>query len=128
MTIKKIGTIDLTNPIWWLEYNQTPNIQSEVSATITGGVIVWEQSYESTAKNISLSSKDNGWQTIAVKDSLKDLVSNSIGTTTTITTTDDEEIQVRFRHEVEGGAITFERVVESKLSNFYTCNIYLARI
>lgn len=128
MTVKKIGTITLTYPLWWVEYNNTPSVKAEVQETISGGVVVWEQAVSTNAKNITLSSKESGWQTIAVKDAIKALAAASLGTTTTITTTADEVITVRFRHENTNGAATFERVVDNKLFDYYTTNIYLARV
>jgi len=128
MTIKKIGTIDLDNPVWWTNYNNTPKIQSAVESTINGGVIVWEQSYQTNSENVTLSSKDSGWQSIDTKDLIKALVVGSLGTTTTITDTDDNVINVRFRHEVDGGAVKFERVVDSKLSKYYTIELFLAKV
>lgn len=128
MTVKKIGTIDLTYPLWWTDYNNTPSVRAEAQGTISGGVIVWEQAAATNSKNITLSSKESGWQTTAVKDAIKALVAGSIGTTTTITTTADEVIAVRFRHENSSGAATFERVHDTKLFGYYTANIYLARV
>jgi len=128
MTVKKIGTITLTYPLWWVDFNNTPSVNAEVQNTINGGVIVWEQAVATNAKNITLSSKESGWQTIAVKDAIKALAAASLGTTTTITTTADEVIAVRFRHENTNGAVSFERVYDTKLFGFYNCNIYLARI
>lgn len=128
MTVKKIGTIDLTYPLWWSEYDDTPSVYAEAQGTINGGVIVYEQAVATNAKNITLDSASSGWQKIAVKDAIKALVQASLGTTTTITTTDDEVISVRFRHEQEGGAVNFERVYEAKLFEYYNCKIYLARI
>ena len=126
MTVKKIGTITLTYPLWWTDFNNTPSVTAEVQSTINGGVIVWEQEVATNAKNITLSSKEGGWQTIAVKDAIKALAAASLGTTTTITTTADEVIAVRFRHE--NGAVKFERVYDTKLFEYYTAEINLARI
>lgn len=126
MTVKKIGTITLTFPLWWLEYNNTPSVKAEVQETISGGVIVWEQAVATNAKNITLSSKESGWQTTAIKDAIKALAAASLGTTTTITTTADEVIAVRFRHE--NGAVKFERVYDTKLFEYYTAEINLARV
>ena len=86
MKIKKIGAIDLTYNLWWTNYDATPSIQSEVASTINGGTIVWEQPYDVSSINISISSGENGWQTVAVKDAIQALVAASLGATTTITT------------------------------------------
>lgn len=128
MTVKKIGAITLTYPLWWTDYNNTPSVKAEVQGTISGGVIVWEQAVATNAKNITLASKESGWQTTAVKDAIKALAAASLGTTTTITTTADEVINVRFRHENTNGAATFERVYDTRLFDYYTTNIYLARV
>lgn len=128
MTVKKIGTITLTYPLWYNEYDNTPSVNAEVQGTINGGVIVWEQSVATNAKNITLESGTSGWQKTAIKDAIKALAAASLGTTTTITTTADEVISVRFRHENSGGAVNFERVYEAKLFEYYNCKIYLARI
>lgn len=126
MTVKKIGTITLTYPLWWVDFNNAPSVTAEVQSTINGGVIVYEQAVATNAKNITLSSKESGWQTIAVKDAIKALAAASLGTTTTITTTADEVINVRFRHE--NGAVKFERVYDTKLFEYYTAEINLARV
>lgn len=128
MTVKKIGTITLTYPLWWTDRNQAQSVKADVQETISGGTIVWEQAVATNAKNITLSSETSGWQTSTVKEALLNLVNGSIGTTTTITTTADEVISVRFRHENSGGAMKAERVVGNKLFDFYNVNLYLARI
>lgn len=128
MTVKKIGTITLTYPLWYNEYDNTPSVNAEVQGTINGGVIVYEQAVATNAKNITLESGAGGWQKIAIKDAIKALAAASLGTTTTITTTADEVIAVRFRHEQSGGAVNFERVYEAKLFEYYNCKIYLARV
>lgn len=127
MTIKKIGNIALDNPIWWENYDNMPTVLSETASTIDGGVIVYEQPFNNLSKNFIIQSLDNsGWQTIATKEALKTLVENSIGTTSTITTTDDEVINIRFRHEA--GAVEFSRVVEAKLSKYYKIKLNVARV
>ena len=113
MKIKKIGNIVLTYPLWWVDYNNVPTIQAETEETIKGGVIVWEQDRDISAYNITLTSETDGWQTIAIKDAIKALVSASLGATSTITLTDDTIIAVRFRHEIDGGAVSVERITET---------------
>lgn len=128
MKVKSIGAITLTNPIWWENYNEPQSILSEKEETITGGVVVWEQARDISGHNINLSSGDSGWQSTAVKDALRALINGSIGTTTTITLTDDTVVNVRFRHEENNGAGNFSRVVETALSEYYKCSIYLAKV
>ena len=128
MKIKKIGNITLTEPLWWVNYDDVLGVQAEVEATINGGVLVWEQSRNITSVNMDLSSEDDAWQTESVKNLLKALIESSIGVTTTVTTTDDVIINVRFRHEVSGGAVKFERIIKTSLSEYYKCNLFLARV
>ncbi|MEA1919150.1 MAG: hypothetical protein U9N52_04870 [Campylobacterota bacterium] len=126
MKVKKIGDIELTYNLWWTNYNQNQTVKAEAINTIDGGVVVFEQAVATTAKNISLSSMDDGWQDMATKDNLVNLVKNSIGTTTTITTTDDEVIDVRFAHE--RNSITVESLNNVKLSKYYLIKLELARV
>lgn len=127
MKIKKIGNITLTSTLWWEEYNSTSQIQSEVEQTINGGVIVWEQPYQISSQNITLSGDTDGWQTDGVKNQIKALSDASIGLNTTITTIEDEVINVRFRHEV-GVACEFERVVGAYECDYFKCKISLAKV
>lgn len=127
MKIKKIGNIALTSTLWWEEYDKTSMIQSESEPTIDGGVIVWEQPYQISSQNITLSGESDGWQTQDVKNQIKALSDNSLGTTTTITTIEDVVIPVRFRHD-SGLACEFDRVVGAYECDYFTCKIKLARI
>jgi hypothetical protein len=125
MKIKKIGNIELTYPLWWVDYNDSKKIKAEVSPTIDGGVIVWEQQQQNNSEFITLDSLTDGWQTFEVKDDILTLINNSLGTPTTITTIDDEVINVRFRHEVSS---KFVRLVNNYEFKYYNCKIYLARV
>lgn len=127
MKIKQIDTIVLTNPIWWDNYNMASKVRAEVEQTIDGGVIVYEQALLPSSENVDLSSgTETGWQTDVVKDSLLTHVNASLGTTFNIITTDDTIIECRYRHEA--GAMSFERVIETLDSAYYTCQIKLAKV
>lgn len=127
MKIKQIDTIVLTNPIWWENYNMASKVRAEVEQTINGGVIVYEQALLPSSENLDLSSgSDTGWQTDTVKDALLTHVNASLGTTFNVTTTDDTVIACRYRHEA--GAMSFERVVDTLDSAYYTCQIKLAKV
>ena len=128
MKIKKLGDITLTFPLWWTNYNDTPEVQAEVEQTITGDVVVWEQARGISGINIDLDSLDDGWQDIATKDAVKALVISSLGVTTTITDTDDNVINVRFRHEVSDSAVDFERLHDTSEFEYYRCSLFLARV
>lgn len=127
MKVTKIGNITLTSSLWWEEYDKTSTIQSTSEATISGGVIVWEQPYHITSQEITLSGDTDGWQTYEVKEQIKTLSNNSLGVGTTITTIEDEVINVRFRHD-SGSACEFNRVVGAYQCDYFTCTIKLARI
>ena len=125
--IKKIGAITLDNPIEWTNYDVAQDVMAESQGTINGGVIVWELAVLNTSKFIDVSSGSNfGFQTSTTKDSILALVRNSIGTTTTITTYEDEIISVRFRHE--DTAIEISDIIGARGSEFFSINIKLARI
>ena len=125
--IKKIGLIDLDALIEWVNYDSVQTVISEVESTITGGAIVWELPAEENAKLIEASSGSNfGFQSKETKDSLLSLARNGIGTTTTITTHEDEVIAVRFRYE--DGAMAVEDLIGAKLSNYFSIKLYLARV
>jgi len=126
MKVKKIGNIVLTYPLWWTNYNNVTTIQSEVSNTIDGGVVIWKQPYHISSQLIDLSSNEDGWQTTTIKDSLKALI--ALGTTSTITLEDDTVINIRFRDEVNGGCVVFERLIKTSLSDYYTCDLFLAKV
>lgn len=123
MKVKKIGDVELTFPLWWTNYNNSNVIQATAKDTITGGVVVWQQTKTITGLNIDLSSLGDGWQDINVKDLLKLLVDS--GNTTTITLADDTVVVVRFRYEDTPS--TFKRLVDVSGFEYYSCEIKLAR-
>ncbi len=125
--IKKIGNIELDSFIEWLNFDTVQTIISEVEATITGGAVVWELETDESSHLINISSGNNfGFQSKQTKDNILTLARNSIGTTTTITTFDDEIINVRFRHE--DGAVEVSDLINARLSNHYSIKINLAKV
>jgi len=125
MKIKKIGSIKLLNSLWWTNHNDVTPIIAETVSTIDGGVVVFELEAQITAQNIQLSSLENGWLSIQNKNDIIDLI--NAGNTTTITTDDDDEIDVRFRYENSNPA-KFTRLVQAKDSIYYTIDLALAKI
>ena len=124
MKVKKIGDVVLTFPLWWVNYNDNQSHQAEVSSTIDGGVIVWQQPLQITSKLINLSSLNNAWQTKEVIDNINALV--SLGEVSTITLVDDTVLDVRFRYE--SNPFKSERAYLAYLAEYYNCEINLARI
>ena len=125
--VKKIGSIVLDSPMKWVNHDSVQTVISEVKSTISGGAIVWNLPAEDSSKLIDVSSGSSfGFQSKATKDSILALARNSIDTLTTITTYDDEVINVRFRFE--DGAVSVEDLINARLSDHFILNIYLARI
>ncbi len=126
MKVKKIGNVILTTPLWWTNYNNVDTIQAQSKETITGDVIVWQQTRGITGLNITLDSLKDGWQDTDTKDLLQTLI--ALGTTSTITLTDNTVINVRFRYELANGAVSFKRLVDTSLFDYYECKLELARV
>jgi len=125
--VKKIGNITLSHPLEWTNYETVQTVIAEEVATIDGGAIIYEIAAKNSAMKIELSSTENGGlQTATVKDAIMTLARSSIGVATTITTFEDEVIDVRFRYE--DGAADAESVVRARLSSHYRVNIKLRRV
>ena len=128
MRIVKIGAVTLDHAMWWDEYDQSSGVMSEVVKNLDGGVIVFEQAKRISIQNVTLMSRSDGWQKKTTMDALIALANGSLGLTFTVEDDDGGTFDVRFRHEQNGGAVQFERVVGAKLSEWYTGTIYLAKV
>lgn len=127
MLVKQIGTVVLTNPIKWVNYDVSNKVATEVEPNIDGGVIVYEQTIQDNAIYIELrSTNTSGWQSTAVKDALLTLANASLGLTTSIITSTDDTVNVRYAHEKT--AVSFESVTEGDGGGYFTCNINLAKV
>jgi len=125
--VKKIGNITLSQPLEWTNYETVQTVIAEEVGTIDGGAVIYELAAQNSAMKIELSSSGNGGlQTAAIKDSIMTLARTSMGATTTITTYENEVINVRFRYE--DGAADAEGVVKARLSSHYRVNIKLRRV
>ena len=122
--VKKIGDIELNNHLFWLETFELKNVKGTGFNTLAGGRVVFETQKRDTAINITLDSKDYGWQ---LEDTIKKimLLADDLNVTTTITFTDDTEIEARFRVE-ENEVIKAEPKYEG--SKWYSVIIKLARV
>jgi hypothetical protein len=122
--VKKIGSIKLDNHLFWLESFDLKNVKGVSFNTLDGGKIVYESIKRGSANNITLDSKDYGWQ---LEDTIEKimLLADDLDVTTTITFTDDTEIKVRFRVE-ENEVIKVEQKYEG--SKWYNVTIKMMRV
>jgi hypothetical protein len=122
--VKKIGNIELNNHLFWLETFELKNVKGTTFNTLAGGRVVFEAQKRDTATNITLDSKDYGWQ---LEDTIEKimLLADDLDITTTITFTDDTEIDVRFRVE-ENEVIKAEQKYEG--SKWYSVTIKMAKV
>jgi len=118
--VKNIGGIELDNPLFILESYKSKNVVAKVFETLSNSKIV----YESYKRNptITLDSKEGGWIS---EDTLKNILmlSDDLDVTTTLTTTQDKEIKVRFKHEMAQGFVEYSELYEG--SRFYKIKLYL---
>lgn len=122
--VTKIGDIYLKYPLFLKESFQAVDVKSVITKTISGGVVVSDSTVRNSAKNLTLVSLESGWVKKEDVIRIRDL-SDGLGVSTTIVM-DGDEIDVRFRHEVNGGAIQLEEIHEG--SNYCKGTIFLARI
>jgi len=126
MKVVKIGDIDLTYGLWWLNFDENQEFTSEVLNTIDGGLVVFTQPIKLNAQYINLSSEDDGWQTKEVKDAISNLVRLNNSDFTTITTSDNEVINVRFAYENK--VFEVEKVSNVLKSKYYKIKLNLGRV
>jgi len=128
LKIKKIDDIEIEKSLWWVDYNDFQKIISQATPTITGGVIVYECERDISGVNVTLKTvSGSGWVSKEEKEKLQTLIADSFGKTFTITTIENDDVAVRFRHEV-GSAMKFKRVVDALDSEYFEVEIYLARV
>ncbi len=128
MKIVQIGSVMLDHGMWWDEYNDSCRVEAEAVPNLDGGMIVFEREVRTSSVNVTLKSKQFEWQKKATVDALKALANNSLGQSFTVTDSDANTFDVRFRHEQRGGAVQFERLVDALKFEWYTGTIYLARV
>lgn len=128
MRIVKIGAIVLDNIMWSEEALDSNGVTAEVVNNLDGGIIVFEQLKRISRQNITLVSKDDGWQSKLTTDAILALANNSIGASVVIEDDDGVTFNARFRHEQTNGAIQFNRLVEAKLTDWFVGTIYLAKV
>ena len=128
MKIVRIGNVTLDYGMWVEESDDSSAVISEVLNNLDGGVIVFEQLKRISRQTVTLMSKETGWQSIVTKNAIIALANASLGVTLEVQYDDGGTFNVRFRHEQPKGAVQFGRLVEAKLSDWFTGTIYLARV
>lgn len=128
MRIIKIGAITLDNVMWVEEGSNSSNVTAEVMDNLDGGVIIFEQLKRTSKQNVTLVSKDNGWQSIITAEAILSFANDSLGQSFVVEDDDGGTFTARFRHEQVNGAVQFSRLVDAKLSEWYTGTIYLAKV
>lgn len=127
MKIVKIGVIELDHGFWWDEYDNSDAVKATVKPNLDGGVVVFEQAARLSAIDITLQSRNDGWQTKATMEAIKALANGSIGTTAVVEDSDAVQHTVRFRHEVKGGAVQFRHIMDARDIGWYVGTVYLAK-
>ena len=128
MRIAKIGAIVLDNIMWSEEALDSSGVVAEVVNNLDGGIIVFEQLKRISRQNITLTSKDNGWQSEVTLNAILALANSSLGVSVVIEDDDGVTFNARFRHEQANGAIQFNRLVDAKLTEWYVGTIYIAKV
>ena len=128
MKIKQIGSVVLDHSLWWLESENSSKVQSLIKKNLDGGVIVFEQPKRSSSVIITAQSRDDGWQKEDTLDALVLMANTSLGSVFNITDSDDNVISCRFRHEIQDGAVQFERIADAKEIGWFKGVIYMAKV
>lgn len=122
--IIRLGLINLTYPMYVSESLQDENVVAEKVQNLAGGVIIHERLLNSSSKNITLQSRDNGWQKESFEE-IKTLANNSFGQNVEIEYADNTTEIVRFRYEDQ--AVSFEPLGHEG-TGWYVGQINLAKI
>jgi len=120
--IKKIGGIELDNPLYMLESFEIKNVKAVSFNTLGGSKIVYESIRRDNANNITLDSMENGWLRLETLQKIVNLA-NELGLTVDLTTTDNSTVKARFRLE-EKEVVKAEPLFEG--SEWYKVTIKMA--
>lgn len=128
-----IGGVTLTSDMYFSDEYKYKTVNASVEKTIGGGIVVQEFQAVEAGRLVTLESTDKqGFQTKAIVDSLMALASTPGYTyTLTITTSGSTTFTrtVRFRNEVDGGAVQFEPAHSAggirKSTDYFKGTIYL---
>ena len=122
----RIENIVLNYGMWWTERDRANQVVAETERTIDGTLLVFEQLNRVSAQNITLESRDDGWQTEAKKDAIINLSNSSIGADVEIEFSDGTTRMCRFAYEVSDGSVQFEPLYDG--SEWFKGKVYLALV
>lgn len=109
-----IGGITLTRDMVFEDEYSYPKVAAEITPTLGGGVCVQEFAILEKGRNVTLSSTETqGLQLKSVVDSLKTLADTGAGNTYALSIISNSQSfakTIRFRQEIDGGAIQFEPI------------------
>jgi hypothetical protein len=107
-----LGTVTLDKDMIFSDFYSYNRISAEVTPTLGGGVVVQEFGATEAGRPVTLvSTESQGLQLKSTVDALKALCDSGAGNTYTLTITSNGETftkTVRFRNELDGGAVVFE--------------------
>ena len=109
-----IGTVTLDKDMIFENFYSYNMINASVEKTLGGGVVVQEFNGLEAGRFITLiSTETQGLQLKSTVDALKVLSDSGAGNTYTLTITSNSQVftrTVRFRNELDGGAVIFEPI------------------
>jgi|GEM_PF-2295996 len=107
-----IGTVTLDKDMIFSDEFAYNMVNAEAEPTLGGGIVVQEFMGVEAGRTITLvSTETQGLQLKSTVDALKALSDSGAGNTYTLTITSNSQIftrTVRFRNELDGGAVAFE--------------------
>ncbi|RKY68380.1 MAG: hypothetical protein DRP97_06380 [Candidatus Latescibacterota bacterium] len=126
MKITRIGAITLDYGLWWKEFDSATAIIAETEKTIDGSLIIFEQPNRTSSQFITAESRDDGWQSKAIKEALISLADGSMGIDIEIELSNNSTIDVRFAYETDGGAVQFEPLFDG--ADWYIGTVYMSKV
>ena len=107
-----IGTVTLDKDMIFSDEFAYNMIHAEAESTLGGGIVVQEFMGVEAGRNVTLiSTESQGLQLKSTVDALKALSDSGAGNTYTLTISSNSQTftkTVRFRNELDGGAVAFE--------------------
>lgn len=125
----QLDTIEFYKPLWVEEQLISTKIKATATKTINGNVVVFEQPNRDGSLNLTLSSTNDGlgaksWISRSNAEDLISLTNGSLGSIFQLELQSGLIYNVRFRHEVEGGAVQLSHIT---VRDYFEVKIYLAR-
>ena len=125
----KLDTIEFYKPLWIEEQLISTKVKATATNTINGNIVVFEQPNRDGSLNLTLSSSNDGlgtksWISRANAEDLINLANTSLGDIFQLELQSGLIYNVRFRHEIDGGAVQLSHIT---VRDYFEVKIYLAR-